>query len=114
MVTGDRYPKCEPQLSQYCCKCENDNLAISIFFRKCREREIASEKADEIIPSMHTISRSVAKKKLGFSNIPETSRESELYDRDLLGKHMLERCGSKMGWLSEIAAQDAKRRLRSA
>ncbi|ETP31778.1 hypothetical protein F442_19390 [Phytophthora nicotianae P10297] len=87
MITGDRYSNCEPHLATYCCKCENDNLAI--FFHKVD-----------------------AKKKFGvkdFSNIPETSRGSGLYDRELLEKHMLERYGSKLGWLREIAAQDATR-----
>ncbi|ETL40988.1 hypothetical protein L916_07940, partial [Phytophthora nicotianae] len=28
MITGDHYQECEPELSRYCCKCENDNPII--------------------------------------------------------------------------------------
>ncbi|ETO62539.1 hypothetical protein F444_19566 [Phytophthora nicotianae P1976] len=48
MITGDRYSNCEPHLATYCCKCENDNLAI--FFHKCRDCEIEAEKSYYLDP----------------------------------------------------------------
>jgi hypothetical protein len=35
MITGDRYPNCEPQLASCCCKCEEDSPVIR--YGQCRE-----------------------------------------------------------------------------
>ncbi|KAG1702500.1 hypothetical protein DVH05_009450 [Phytophthora capsici] len=103
MITGDHYANCEPDLAKWCCKCENNNLTT--FDHMCRECEYATNGFNRCV------SRVDAQRFYGvkdFWMFSEDSQNSNRYYIYELEKHMLQKCGSKMAWVREFAAQRAR------
>ncbi|GMF13089.1 unnamed protein product [Phytophthora lilii] len=104
-VTGDSYPKCEPQLAKFCCACENDNPVI---LRKlCRECEA---KQSDYSPSVElgVATEVYGLKRWQLSGFRHGSRFcAESYYRIDLDNYMVATFGSKIGWVREIARRDS-------
>jgi hypothetical protein len=93
-ITGDQYPNCEPELARLCSKCENDNPVI--LNGLCRECESKEE------GHMPCTTKELARlyygvKEMDFHFLPcDVRKRYTLFSREMLEKHMITSCGSKM------------------
>ncbi|KAG1702551.1 hypothetical protein DVH05_009500 [Phytophthora capsici] len=106
VVTGDRYDGCEPKLAKICCKCENDN--ISVIHHLCWQCLPGGRYKGHISTKGATNVYGVSKKDL--NDLPFTSGGTRsFYDRMMLEKFMLQKCGSKKEWLRQIVKVRTRR-----
>jgi hypothetical protein len=109
-ITGDRYLKCETNLSKYCCPCENDNPAI------IRGLCLSCE-ATQSVGYKPLVTTTEARVLYGTYDLSEVQGDKRkhytLYARADLDKHMINTYGSRMEWLRVIAVKDARAKKRA-
>ncbi|ETP31747.1 hypothetical protein F442_19436 [Phytophthora nicotianae P10297] len=107
MITGDHYQQCEPVLARYCCKCEDNNPAVlGGLCQQCNTTLGYSRRST-------WVEKQVAKDKYGLreKDLREIRNSlGQYYDCDILEMYMIEKCGSKMGWVRYLAKRDMSKR----
>jgi hypothetical protein len=91
LVTGDRYPTCEPLLSRYCCACENDNPAL--FDGLCSTCATAKRNYKPLITTTEAKRLYCLK---DFTGVPCVRRKYAHADLD---QHAVATFGSRLAWL---------------
>ncbi|KAG7394669.1 hypothetical protein PHYBOEH_004847 [Phytophthora boehmeriae] len=98
-ITGDHYPNCESSLSQFCCRCENDNPAIQDGL--CFDCD--KEGGPNYKPRVTTTEARAMYKIHDLSGVRhEVRKHYTLYNREDLQRHMLRTFRSKLAWLRMI------------
>jgi DNA-binding transcriptional MerR regulator len=109
MITGDRYPNCEPQLARYCCRCEKDNPVIT--HGLCLDCNVHSDFRRSSVPLALVREKYFVTDKdfQRMSPFLQRQRYYTLYDVEKLEILKTWTHDSKLAWVRKIAQQDMRR-----